>query len=82
MNSSTIAVGTNAFSSGFGAWKNSSIRVAGIIAKAPRRNVIAMRRGGSRLYLSRTRMYLSRNAAGAIARSSSMIRLAIFSLSA
>ena len=50
----------------------------GIIPRAPRRNVIAIRRGGSRLYLSRTRMYLSRNAAGAIARRSSMIRLAIF----
>jgi len=78
MNSSTMAVGTNAFSNGFGAWKKSSRRVAGIIPKAPRRNVIAIRREGSRLYLSRTRMYLSRNAAGAMASKSSTIRLAIF----
>jgi hypothetical protein len=82
MNSSTMAVGTNAFRIGFGAWKKSSRRVAGIIARAPRRNVIATRRVGSRLYLSRTRMYFSRNAAGAMASRSSMIRLAIFSLSA
>ncbi len=68
----------NAFSNGFGGWKKSSRSVAGIIAKAPRRNVIAIRREGSRLYLSRTRMYLSRKAAGAMASRTSMIRFVIF----